>query len=319
MWSGSGQRTLVLTDGCIKVSMSNQFSLQYSVLPFPGLADPWPPKVQADYRWRSQEEQHYPLPRGTLQKQQLSLCSVGVGWSCCIRNSAATGLLTYCINLCASWINCILILAAICFSGLTLMVSVLLLKCTLRSRKYFLFRFLPKWLTETARDGNLWPHPPAAAQQKSRRSCLLRGSTHDENFACPAPLLRASLTRPFMEEGVRPVSVKLAEQSLLSSGSLTCTVSVSRPSILHPAAGPARAHLPGYMCNVLQHLVPAMSPCCTLNKQHFPWGHPDPRLTTQPWSCSLLHFLAFPELNPAPPKAGTAGSNGVCCRRKASG
>lgn len=32
------------------------------------------------------------------------------------------------------------------------MVSVLLLKCTLHSRKYFLFRSLAKWLAETARD-----------------------------------------------------------------------------------------------------------------------------------------------------------------------
>lgn len=158
-------------------------------------------------------------PSQGSQELQLSLCSGGKGWSYCIRNSAAawaTKILTCCINLCASWISYILLLSAICFSDLTLAVSVLLLKCTLRSRKYFLFWFLPVAYRNCERSdskGQLWPRLPAAAeQQKSRcrQLLLLRGDIGDETTSCPVPLPKGSPyeSLAYVEQGVRPVSMK---------------------------------------------------------------------------------------------------------------
>lgn len=68
--------------------------------------------------------------------------------------------------------NYILLLSAICFSDLTLAVSVLLLKCTLRANKYFLFWFLPgglQKLQEIRLWWKLWLCPSAAVWQQKNR------------------------------------------------------------------------------------------------------------------------------------------------------
>lgn len=199
-------------------------------------------------------------PSQGSKELQLSLCSGGKGWSYCIRNSAAawaTKILTCCINLCASWICYILLLSAICFSDLTLAVSVLLLKCTLRSRKYFLFWFLPCGLqklweirqqraTVTTSSCSCW-----AAEKQMQTATVAERRHRWRNHLLPSP---SAKREPVWEPGLCGAGSEtcvreiLMKTSALPLGSLPCTLLPNRPTLLHAAARPAGEHLPGHVC-----------------------------------------------------------------------
>lgn len=279
-WSGSGQISPIPTAGYIKILVSKPVFLTIFSASFPSAGQP--PASQSTYRSQMQRLGGATRPSQGSQELQLSLGSGGKGWSYCIRNSAAaqaTEILTCCINLCASWMNYILLLSAICFSDLTLAVSVLLLKCTLHSRKYFLFWFLSSGLQklrEIRQQQKLWPRPPAVAQQQKNRCSwlLLLREAHTlkplpaQSLCCKGARIRAWPT--WRREW------DLSPWDFDKTISITLGVAPLHPlsEQIHPSASSSRAGgstsartcVPrhGWTWDVLQCLGPGVCPCYAL-------------------------------------------------------